>query len=55
MIDIITHGGHRLITDATAEHFGLKRGERITDSERLLEIKRYDDAVERKRLAELRE
>jgi hypothetical protein len=55
MIDIITHGNYRLISDATAKHFGLVKGQKITDGERLLEIKRFDDAVERKRLAEARE
>jgi hypothetical protein len=50
MIDIITHSGYRLITDATAAHFGLVRGARITDGERLLKIVRYDNKVERARM-----
>jgi bifunctional DNA-binding transcriptional regulator/antitoxin component of YhaV-PrlF toxin-antitoxin module len=38
---------HRIIRAETAEHFGLKRGDRIEASERLLEIVRYDIALER--------
>jgi hypothetical protein len=37
----------RIVRVETAEHFGLKRGDHIGASERLLEIVRFDIALER--------
>lgn len=38
---------NRLVRVETAEHFGLKRGEHVEASARLLEIVRYDIRLER--------
>jgi Zn/Cd-binding protein ZinT len=38
---------HRIVRAETAEHFGLKRGEHVEPSERLLEIVQWDIALER--------